>query len=134
MTGGPLAGVRVLEIAGLGPGPFCAMLLADLGADVVRVDRPGPHAGPLPAEGDLLGRGKRSIVLDLKSAEGVATVLDLVAAADLFIEAFRPGVAERLGIGPEACLARRPQLVYGRATGWGQEGPWRMMAGHDINY
>jgi alpha-methylacyl-CoA racemase len=134
MTQGPLAGVRVLEIAGLGPGPFCGMLLADLGADVVRVDRSGPGTGPVPAEHDLLNRGKRSIALDLKQPAGVETVLALAAKADIFFESFRPGVAERLGIGPSACWERRPQLVYGRMTGWGQDGPLALMAGHDVGY
>ncbi|MBF9071126.1 CaiB/BaiF CoA transferase family protein [Streptacidiphilus fuscans] len=131
---GPLAGVRVVELAGLGPGPFAAMLLADLGADVVRVDRPGgaPLAGD-PAL-DVTNRGKRSVVLDLKSADGVAQVLDLVERADLLIEGYRPGVAERLGVGPADCLARNPRLVYGRMTGWGQEGPLSQAAGHDIGY
>ncbi|MEY9937931.1 CaiB/BaiF CoA transferase family protein [Streptacidiphilus sp. MAP5-3] len=131
---GPLAGVRVVELAGLGPGPFAAMLLADLGADVVRVDRPGgaPLAGD-PAL-DVTNRGKRSVVLDLKSADGVAQVLDLVGRADLLIEGYRPGVAERLGVGPADCLARNPRLVYGRMTGWGQEGPLAQAAGHDIGY
>ena len=134
MSQGPLAGVRVLEIAGIGPGPFCGMLLADLGADVVRVDRPDAGAGFVAAERDLLNRGKRSIVVDLKQAAGVETALTLVAAADLLIESFRPGVAERLGIGPDACWQRRPQLVYGRMTGWGQDGPLARAAGHDIGY
>ena len=128
---GPLAGVRVVEVAGIGPGPFCAMVLADLGADVVRVDRPGAALGPLPA---LLLRGRRSVVVDLKHPEGAGVVLDLVASADALLEGFRPGVAERLGIGPDACLARNPRLVYGRVTGWGQQGPWRQAAGHDIDY
>ncbi|MCP2312457.1 alpha-methylacyl-CoA racemase [Kitasatospora paracochleata] len=131
---GPLAGVRVLELAGIGPGPFAAMLLADLGADVVRVDRPGPPAlGPAPAD-DLTNRNKRSVVVDLKSPGGADLVLDLAARADLLIEGYRPGVAERLGVGPEACLARNPALVYGRMTGWGQDGPLAPRAGHDIGY
>ena len=127
--GGPLTGVRIVEVAGLGAGPFCAMMLADMGADVVRVDRPIASVN-----GGVLGRNRRSIAIDLKAEEGLSLLLDLVGRADGVIEAFRPGVAERLGFGPDACLARRPQLIYGRATGWGQEGPWRMMAGHDINY
>jgi len=133
--GGPLAGVRVLEISGIGPGPFCGMLLADLGADVVRVDRPG--GGPwnlIAADRDPLGRNKRSVEVDLKQPEGVQTVLSLAAHADILFEGFRPGVAERLGIGPEECWRRRPQLVYGRMTGWGQDGPLRHTAGHDICY
>ncbi|MCX5394263.1 CaiB/BaiF CoA-transferase family protein [Streptomyces sp. NBC_00094] len=131
---GPLAGVRVVELAGIGPGPFAAMLLADLGADVVRVDRPaGPGLGIDPAV-DLTNRNKRSVLVDLKAEDGPATVLDLVARADVLIEGYRPGVAERLGVGPEACLARNPRLVYGRMTGWGQDGPLATTAGHDIGY
>ena len=132
---GPLAGVRVLELAGIGPGPFAGMLLADLGADVVRVDRPGgPVLAAVPPEQDLLGRGKRSVALDLKNPEAVRRVLDLVSRADLFVEGMRPGVAERLGVGPADCLARQPRLVYGRMTGWGQDGPDATTAGHDITY
>ncbi|RKE18429.1 CaiB/BaiF CoA-transferase family protein [Streptomyces sp. TLI_171] len=131
---GPLAGVRVLELAGIGPGPFAAMLLADLGADVVRVDRPGGQTlGPAPAQ-DLTNRNKRSVLVDLKSPEGPGLVLELAARADLLIEGYRPGVAERLGVGPEQCLARNPALVYGRMTGWGQDGPLAERAGHDITY
>ncbi|MEU9130877.1 CaiB/BaiF CoA-transferase family protein [Kitasatospora sp. NPDC048540] len=131
---GPLAGLRVLELAGIGPGPFAAMLLGDLGADVVRVDRPGPPPiGPDPAF-DLTNRNKRSVLVDLKSPGGPGLVLDLAARADLLIEGYRPGVAERLGVGPEACLARNPALVYGRMTGWGQNGPLAARAGHDIGY
>ncbi|MGW2844848.1 CaiB/BaiF CoA transferase family protein [Streptomyces sp. NPDC001108] len=131
---GPLAGVRVVELAGIGPGPFAAMLLADLGADVVRVDRPGgPGLGIDPAY-DLTNRNKRSVVVDLKAEGGAATVLDLVERADVLIEGYRPGVAERLGVGPDAALARNPRLVYGRMTGWGQEGPLAERAGHDIAY
>ncbi|MEV5972397.1 CaiB/BaiF CoA-transferase family protein [Streptomyces sp. NPDC051921] len=132
--GGPLSGVRVVELAGIGPGPFAAMLLADLGADVVRVDRPsGPGLGIDPAY-DLTNRNKRSVLVDLKGDGGPDTVLDLVARADILIEGYRPGVAERLGVGPEVCLARNPRLVYGRMTGWGQEGPLAPTAGHDIGY
>ncbi|MEU7026172.1 CaiB/BaiF CoA-transferase family protein [Streptomyces sp. NPDC046275] len=131
---GPLSGVRVVELAGIGPGPFAAMLLADLGADVVRVDRPGgPGLGIDPAH-DLTNRNKRSVLVDLKAEDGPATVLDLVERADVLIEGYRPGVAERLGVGPEACLARNPRLVYGRMTGWGQDGPLAPTAGHDIGY
>jgi alpha-methylacyl-CoA racemase len=133
---GPLAGLKVIEIAGIGPGPFCGMMLADMGADVVRVDRAQNVQGGDPAlpPGDLLNRGRRSIGVDLKNPEGVGVVLDLVAGADVLIEGFRPGVAERLGIGPAECHARNPRLVYGRMTGWGQSGPYGPMAGHDINY
>ncbi|WP_236061473.1 CaiB/BaiF CoA transferase family protein [Actinacidiphila acididurans] len=129
-----MADVRVVELAGIGPGPFAAMLLADLGADVVRVDRPGgPDLGIDPAY-DLTNRNKRSVVIDLKSDGGPAAVLDLVERADILIEGYRPGVAERLGVGPDACLARNPRLVYGRMTGWGQHGPLAATAGHDIGY
>ncbi|MFI8962174.1 CaiB/BaiF CoA transferase family protein [Streptomyces sp. NPDC053493] len=131
---GPLSGVRVVELAGIGPGPFAAMLLADLGADVVRVDRPGgPGLGIDPAH-DLTNRNKRSVLVDLKADGGPDTVLDLVERADVLIEGYRPGVAERLGVGPEPCLARNPRLVYGRMTGWGQNGPLAPTAGHDIAY
>ncbi|MGV9530687.1 CaiB/BaiF CoA transferase family protein [Streptomyces cellulosae] len=131
---GPLTGVRVVELAGIGPGPFAAMLLADLGADVVRVDRPGgPGLGIDPAR-DITNRNKRSVVVDLKTADGVKHVLDLAERADILIEGYRPGVAERLGVGPEDCRARNPRLVYGRMTGWGQEGPLADRAGHDIGY
>src|SRR6202046_4289559 len=130
---GPLSGCRVVELAGIGPGPFAGMILADLGAEVVRVDRPAPGE-PRAEPFDVLGRGKKSVVLDLKRPEAVAAVLDLVAVADALIEGYRPGVAERLGVGPTECLARNPRLVYGRMTGWGQDGPYAQMAGHDINY
>jgi alpha-methylacyl-CoA racemase len=132
---GPLAGIRVVEVAGIGPGPFCAMVLADLGAEVITVDRP-PAVRPEPgsARFDVLRRGRRSIAVDLKAEGGTDVVLRLVAASDALLEGFRPGVAERLGIGPEACLARNPRLVYGRMTGWGQDGPLAQAAGHDITY
>ncbi|MFH9180095.1 CaiB/BaiF CoA transferase family protein [Streptomyces albogriseolus] len=131
---GPLTGVRVVELAGIGPGPFAAMLLADLGADVVRVDRPGgPGLGIDPAR-DVTNRNKRSVVVDLKAPDGAARVLDLAERADILIEGYRPGVAERLGVGPEECRARNPRLVYGRMTGWGQGGPLADRAGHDIGY
>ena len=130
---GPLSGCRVVELAGIGPGPFAGMILADLGAEVVRVDRPAPGE-PRAEPFDVLGRGKKSVVLDLKRPEAVAAVLDLVAAADALIEGYRPGVAERLGLGPAECLARNPRLVYGRMTGWGQDGPLAQQAGHDIAY
>jgi alpha-methylacyl-CoA racemase len=133
---GPLAGTTIIEIAGIGPGPYCGMLLADLGADVIRVDRAGAVQGGDPERppADLLNRGRRSVGVDLKSPEGAGVVLDLVERADALFEGFRPGVAERLGIGPDECLARNPRLVYGRMTGWGQDGPYAPTAGHDINY
>ncbi|SFT55608.1 alpha-methylacyl-CoA racemase [Actinopolyspora lacussalsi subsp. righensis] len=127
---GPLAGVRVVELAGLGPAPFCAMLLADLGADVVRVERPVGGSG----KEDLLNRGKRSVRVDLKHERGPETVLALAERADILLEGFRPGVAERLGVGPAPCFERNPDLVYGRMTGWGQDGPLADTAGHDIDY
>ncbi|MFE9923347.1 CaiB/BaiF CoA transferase family protein [Streptomyces sp. NPDC005774] len=131
---GPLTGVRVVELAGIGPGPFAAMLLADLGADVVRVDRPGgPGLGIDPAY-DVTNRNKRSVVVDLKAPDGAGRVLDLAERADILVEGFRPGVAERLGVGPGDCHARNPGLVYGRMTGWGQQGPLADRAGHDIAY
>lgn len=131
---GPLAGVKVVELAGIGPVPFAGMVLADLGAEVVRVDRPDP--GPLAAIGpfDPTSRGKRSIVVDLKQPSGVEVVLRLAGASDILIEGHRPGVAERLGLGPDQCLARNSALIYGRMTGWGQNGPLAATAGHDINY
>jgi len=130
---GPLAGIKVVEIAGIGPGPHACMLLADLGADVIRIERPG---GQLLTGGshDLLNRGRPSVALDLKKPEAVETVLKLVEDADVLIEGMRPGVTERIGIGPDVCLARNPRLVYGRMTGWGQTGPWASAAGHDMNY
>jgi len=133
---GPLSGVKVVEIAGIGPGPFCAMLLADMGADVLRVDRAQAVTGSFPDTPslDIMNRGRRSIGVDLKQPEGVETVLKLVEQADALLEGFRPGVAERLGIGPDECHARNPRLVYGRMTGWGQDGPYAPTAGHDINY
>jgi alpha-methylacyl-CoA racemase len=133
---GPLQGVRVVEFAGLGPGPFCGMLLADLGADVVRIDRRGAQGGLLGSLGatSLLDRGKRSIALDLKDADDLAVVRALVRRSDVLLEGFRPGVMERLGLGPEQLLADHPALVYGRMTGWGQTGPLAHSAGHDIGY
>jgi alpha-methylacyl-CoA racemase len=130
-TTGPLSGVRVVELAGIGPGPYAAMLLADMGAEVVRVQRPGQ--GP-DAAAPVTMRGRRSVVLDLKQPSGVEALLALLDRADVLIEPFRPGVAERLGVGPDVCLARNPRLVYGRMTGWGQDGPWAHTAGHDIGY
>lgn len=133
---GPLAGFRIVEFAGVGPGPMAAMLLADLGADVLRIDRPEPGASGLPRAPrfDVLLRSRRSAALDLKREEGVALALDLVARADAVIEGFRPGVMERLGLGPGTCLARNPRLVFGRVTGYGQDGPMAQAAGHDLNY
>ncbi|MFE0801031.1 CaiB/BaiF CoA transferase family protein [Streptomyces sp. NPDC058812] len=131
---GPLTGVRVVELAGIGPGPFAAMLLADLGADVVRVDRPGGPGLAIDPAHDVTNRNKRSVVVDLKAPGGPAQVLDLAERADVLIEGYRPGVAERLGVGPGHCHARNPRLVYGRMTGWGQEGPLAQRAGHDIGY
>ncbi|HEX7037974.1 MAG TPA: CaiB/BaiF CoA-transferase family protein [Pseudomonadales bacterium] len=128
---GPLSGFRIIELAGIGPGPFCGMMLSDMGAEVIRVDRPGAQAGRVP---DVLARNRRSIAIDLKKPEGVETVLRLVASADALFEGFRPGVTERLGLGPDDCMARNPKLVYGRMTGWGQNGPMAQAAGHDINY
>ncbi len=130
---GPLRGVKVVEIAGIGPGPHACMILADLGADVIRVDRPGGAMFGM-GEKDLLNRGRPSVALDLKRPEAVATVLDLVEHADVLVEGMRPGTLERLGLGPEECLARNPAVVYGRMTGWGQDGPWSHLAGHDLNY
>ena len=133
---GALDGVRVIELAGIGPGPFCGMMLADMGADVVRIDRAGAVRGGDPANppANVNARGRRSIGVDLKSEEGRDLVLRMVADADVVFEGFRPGVAERLGIGPEDCMARNPAIVYGRMTGWGQDGPYAQTAGHDINY
>jgi alpha-methylacyl-CoA racemase len=130
---GPLKGVKVVEVAGIGPGPHACMILADLGADVIRIDRPGGQR-LTGGSHDLLNRGRPSVALDLKEPEAVQTVLDLVESADVLVEGMRPGVAERLGFGPEECHARNPRLVYGRMTGWGQDGPWAHAAGHDMNY
>ncbi|HEY8480070.1 MAG TPA: CaiB/BaiF CoA-transferase family protein [Spirillospora sp.] len=135
MGKGPLSGVRVIELAGIGPGPFAAMLLADLGAEVIRVDRASAVGDGRVAGGtEFYNRGKRSIAVDLKNDKGGEVVLRLVEKSDVLIEGFRPGVTERLGIGPDDCLARNPALVYGRVTGWGQEGPLAHTAGHDIAY
>ncbi|MBL8835606.1 MAG: CoA transferase [Alphaproteobacteria bacterium] len=129
---GPLAGVRVIEMVGVGPCPFAAMWLADMGAEVIRIDRPGQRWNQ--TRGDILNRGRRSLAVDLKQPGAAELVLRLVAGADMLIEGFRPGVMERLGLGPEICLARNPRLVFGRVTGWGQDGPLAQRAGHDINY
>ena len=128
---GPLSGVKIIELAGIGPGPFCGMLLADMGAEVIRVDRAatGARRGR-----DVLTRGRKSIAVDLKHPEGKEVILKLCEGADALFEGFRPGVTERLGLGPDECMARNPALVYGRMTGWGQEGPMAQAAGHDINY
>ena len=131
MASGPLVGVKIVEFAGIGPGPFCGMLLADMGADVVRIDRAESAGRGHP---DLANRGKRSVAIDLKKPEGVEAALSLMEKADGLIEGFRPGVMERLGVGPDVALKRNPKLVYGRMTGWGQTGPWSSMAGHDIDY
>jgi alpha-methylacyl-CoA racemase len=131
---GPLAGLRVIELASIGPGPFGAMILADLGATVVRIDRPTAANPAGPADPQVMGRGRRSVALDLKTSEGRDLLLDLVDTADVLVEGFRPAVAERLGIGPDVALARNPRLVYARVTGWGQTGPLAARAGHDINY
>jgi alpha-methylacyl-CoA racemase len=133
---GPLSGYRIIEIAGIGPGPFAAMMLADMGAEVVRIERAQAVRGPAPdgAHFDVLLRGRRNVAIDLKQPDGVATLLELVGSADALIEGFRPGVMERLGVGPDVCLDRNPKLVYGRMTGWGQDGPYAQAAGHDINY
>src|SRR5690606_24199813 len=133
---GPLAGIKIIELAGIGPGPFCAMMLADMGAEVIRVDRAQNVMGgdPDAPPADVMNRGRRSIGVDLKNPDGVETVLSLLESADALIEGFRPGVMERLGLGPDVVLARNPKLVYGRMTGWGQDGPYAPTAGHDINY
>ena len=133
---GPLSGLKIVEFAGIGPGPMCAMLLADMGADVLRIDRieavdPGTRR---PARFDILRRNRRTLKLDLKRPDAIALTLDLVGKADGLIEGFRPGVMERLGLGPEICFARNPKLIFGRMTGWGQEGPMAHAAGHDLNY
>jgi len=132
-SGGPLSGIRVMELAGIGPGPFCGMMLGDMGADVVRLTRPAPPGSNDPAT-DILLRNRRTIVVDLKHPAGVDLVLRLCESADAIFEGFRPGVAERLGVGPQTCMERNPRLVYGRVTGWGQDGPLAHAAGHDINY
>jgi len=133
---GPLAGLRVLEVGGVGPGPFCTMLLADMGADVIRIDR--KHAGesglPVARRFEVMFRGKRSVAMDLKKHVAVAAVRRMLASVDVLVEGFRPGVMERLGLGPDVCLGINPRLVYGRMTGWGQDGPLAKAAGHDLNY
>lgn len=131
---GPLKGTRIIEIAGIGPGPFAGMVLADMGAEVIRVERPGGNMFSGNPDYDYLNRGKRCIAVNLKSAAGIDVVMQLVDSADAAFEGFRPGVAEKLGVGPDAVRARNSRIVYGRMTGWGQEGPWSQRAGHDINY
>ena len=131
---GTLSGIKVIELTGLGPGPFCAMMLGDMGADVVRIDRIGGHPSTVDARKNILDRSRRSVGINLKSTDGIATALRLIDQADALVEGFRPGVMERLGLGPDICLARNPRLVYGRVTGWGQSGPLAQAAGHDINY
>ena len=131
---GPLRGVRVVELASIGPGPHAAMTLADLGAEVIRVERPGGTLTAVAREKDVLTRGRPSVAMDLKDPRAAAVVLDLVAGADVLLEGMRPGAAERLGLGPRECLERNPRLVYGRMTGWGQDGPLAQAAGHDIDY
>ncbi len=132
---GPLSGVKVLELAGIGPCPFAGMILTDLGAEVIKVDRADLAGRPMgPTSMGILDRGRRAVGIDLKNAEGVETLLRMVEQADVLIEGYRPGVTERLGVGPDVCLARNPRLVYGRMTGWGQDGPLAHAAGHDINY
>lgn len=133
---GPLAGLKVIEFAGIGPAPMAAMLLSDLGADIVIIDRLEPSGLGIakPTRFDVTRRGRRSVALNLKRPEGIACALDLIAKADALIEGFRPGTMERLGLGPEICLERNPRLVYGRVTGWGQSGPLAQAAGHDLNY
>ncbi|MCP4751224.1 MAG: CoA transferase [Proteobacteria bacterium] len=133
---GPLAGIRILEMAGIGPGPFCAMMLSDMGAEVLRIDRNQPSGLGIQTETkfSVLSRGRRSVSIDLKSSKGIETVLRLMDRSDALLDPWRPGVAERLGIGPDVCLDRNPKLVYGRMTGWGQDGPMAPLAGHDINY
>jgi alpha-methylacyl-CoA racemase len=128
---GPLNGFRIIELAGIGPGPFCGMMLSDMGAEVIRVDRIAKGVG---APKDVLQRNRQSVAVDLKKAEGIEIVLKLVESADALFEGFRPGVTERLGLGPDECMARNEKLVYGRMTGWGQDGPLAQAAGHDINY
>ena len=136
---GPLEGIRIVELAGIGPGPFCAMLLSDMGAEIIRVDRAAMVGHDTDRDGNdsrfnLLARGRRNIAVDLKNPAAVDATLRLIDQADALLEGFRPGVMERLGLGPDLCLARNPKLVYGRMTGWGQDGPIAHIAGHDINY
>ena len=131
---GPLTGLKIIELQGIGPGPYCGMMLADMGAEITRIDRSSNVGADAGGRVDILARGRRSVAVDLKNPEGVETVLKLIAQADVLIEGFRPGVTERLGLGPEICHARNPRLIYGRMTGWGQTGTMAQAAGHDINY
>jgi alpha-methylacyl-CoA racemase len=133
---GPLAGLKAIEMVGIGPAPFCAMLLADMGAEVIRIDRPegGQFMGNMAPRFDVMARGRRSVAINLKKPGATQAVLELAGKADVLLEGFRPGVMERLGLGPDVCLARNPKLVYGRMTGWGQDGPLAQTAGHDLNY
>ncbi|MEE2803487.1 MAG: CaiB/BaiF CoA-transferase family protein [Pseudomonadota bacterium] len=131
---GPLEGIKVIELTGIGPGPFCAMMLGDMGADIVRIDRIGGHPSNIDPRKSVLDRSRRSVGVDLKSEPGIKVALRLIDQADALIEGFRPGVMERLGLGPETCISRNPRLVYGRVTGWGQYGALSQAAGHDINY
>ncbi len=133
-SNGPLQGLRVVEFAGIGPGPFAAMMLADMGADVIRIDRPPAGQDSVSSANDFMSRGRRSLAMNLKSPEAVEVALQIIDSADALIEGFRPGVMERLGLGPDVCSARNPGLVYGRMTGWGQSGPLAHSAGHDLNY
>jgi len=131
---GPLKGMKIVEIGSIGPGPFCAQMLADMGADIIRIDRKAPATVAPEIRFEVLHRNRRSVMVDLKKPEGVQTVLKLITQADALIEGFRPGVMERLGLGPDICLEKNPKLIYGRMTGWGQDGPQAQAAGHDINY
>jgi alpha-methylacyl-CoA racemase len=132
---GPLKGLKIVEMKGIGPGPYAGMLLADLGAEVIVIERARkPSSIAVPSEIDVLSRGKKSVAIDLKKPGGIDTLLGLIDKADIFIDVYRPGVTERLGFGPDVCLARNPKLIYGRMTGWGQTGPLAQSAGHDINY
>ena len=131
---GPLAGYKIIEIAGIGPGPFAAMMLSDMGAEVVRVERVQAVRDSASSNWDVMQRGRKNVAIDLKHPDGVEALLQLVERADALIEGFRPGVMERLGVGPDVCLERNKKLVFGRMTGWGQDGPYANSAGHDINY
>ena len=131
---GPLKGIKIVEMVGIGPAPHCCMILSDMGAEIIRIDRPGGNKVGGTNEAAILNRGRKSIALDLKTSEGVATTRRLIQKADAVVEGFRPGVMERLGLAPELCLKDNEKLVFGRMTGWGQDGPLSKVAGHDINY